>query len=256
MIFTSISRLMSGFCVVAIASAFAPVAVAQGGCPERPVKSTLVDIYPTKLTDPYWLSRLQLQEQELARTDLAKIRLLMLGDSEVEGWAPPVQQLFYAHRSVLNLGIGGDSTQGLLWRISRLRLTPLRPKLVILLIGTNNIWPGRPPEEVALAVSEVVREIHGWIPQSRILLLGILPRGSGATDPFRQVQQKVNPLIAGCSDGVSVFYANPGTLLLDGNGVLPDSIVPDHLHPNWIGYGILSAALEPQIRRLLGEAER
>lgn len=230
-------------------------ALAQGACPARPAKLT-PDLQASKLTDAYWLGRLRSQEQELARLDLSKVELLMLGDSLMEAWAPPVQTLFYGHRGVLNLGIGGDNTQGMLWRIGLLRQTNLRPRLILLEIGTNNVWPGRPPEEVAVAVAEVVRQIRDWTPQSRILLLGLLPRGSEASDPMRQVQRMVNPLIAACADGVSVFYADPGALLVDANGILPDRIVPDHLHPNWIGYGILSAAIEPHVRRLLGEAER
>lgn len=230
-------------------------ALAQGACPARPAK-LMADLQASKSTDAYWLGRLRSQEQELARLDLSKVRLLMLGDSMMEAWAPPVQTLFYGHRGVLNLGIAGDNTQGMLWRIGLLRQTNLRPKLILLEIGTNNVWPGRPPEEVAVAVAEVVRQIRGWTPQSRILLLGLLPRGSDVSDPMRQVQRMVNPLIAACADGVNVFYADPGALLVDANGVLSDRIVPDHLHPNWIGYGILSAAIEPDVSRLLGEAER
>jgi beta-glucosidase len=230
-------------------------ALAQGACPVRPAKP-FPDLQPTKLTDAYWLGRVRSHEQDLARLDLSKVGLLMLGDSLIEAWAPPVQQLFYGHRGFLNLGVGGDNTQGMLWRIGRLRQTNLRPKLIVLLIGTNNIWPGRPADEVAVAIAEVLRQIRAWTPESRILLLGLLPRGSELADPTRQVQQRVNLLIAPCADGVSVFYADPGALLLDGNGVLPDRIVPDHLHPNWIGYGILSAAIEPQLRLLLHEAVR
>jgi lysophospholipase L1-like esterase len=55
---------------------------------------------------------------------------------------------------------------------------------------------------------------------------------------------------------VTVFYSDPGALLVEADGRLPDKIMPDHLHPNWIGYGILSAALEPQIRQLLGESTK
>lgn len=241
--------------LVAVVCGTTSQSLAQGVCPVKPAKAT-ADVTPTKLTDTYWLGRLRAQEQELARLDLSKVRLLMLGDSLVEGWAPPVQQLFYGHRGVLNLGVGGDNTQGMLWRINRLRQTNLRPRLILLEIGTNNVWPGRPPEEVAVAVAEVVRQIRAWTPHSRILLLGLLPRGTAASDPMRLVQRTVNPLIAACADGVNVFYADPGALLVDGNGMLPDQIAPDHLHPNWIGYGILSAAIEPLVRRLLGEAER
>lgn len=223
-------------------------------CPAKPLIAAPADTQPAKLTDAYWLSRVRQQEIELKRLDPSKVRLLLLGDSLIEAWAPPVQQLFYGHRGVLNLGIGGDNTQGMLWRISQLRLTSLQPKLIVLLIGTNNIWPTKAPNDVAAGVAEVVRQIHAWTPSSRILLVGLLPRGADPSDPMRTIVQQVNPMIARCADGVSVFYSDPGVLLVDANGRLPDTITPDHLHPNWIGYGILSAALEPQIRHLLDES--
>jgi lysophospholipase L1-like esterase len=222
----------------------------------KPAKAAPADTQPTKLTDAYWLSRVRQQETELGRLDASKVRLLLLGDSLIEAWAPSVQQLFYGHRGVLNLGIGGDTTQGLLWRISQLRLTSLQPKLIVLLIGTNNIWPTKAPDDVAAGVAEVVRQIQAWTPDSRILLVGLLPRGADASDPMRAIARKVNPIIARCADGVTVFYSDPGALLVEADGRLPDKIMPDHLHPNWIGYGILSAALEPQIRQLLGESTK
>eukprot|EP01037_Dinobryon_pediforme_P006019 gene6019-6092_t len=217
------------------ASATAVLAAPEAGCPVRQVKGQGSDTQPAKSSESYWQARMLQQEQEIARTDLARVRLVMLGDSLIEGWAPPVQQLFYGHRGMLNLGIGGDSTQGALWRIQRLRQTGLQPQLFVLLIGTNNIWPAKAPEDVAAGVAEVVRQVREWSPQSRVLLLGLLPRGNDANDPLRTIQQQVNQMISRCADGNAVFYADPGALLLDAGGRIPDKIMPDKLHPNWIG---------------------
>lgn len=246
-------RVLFGIVWAAAALCISSGAEAGPGCPGKPSKAAPVDTQPAMLTDNYWLARVRQQEQDLTQQDASKIRLLLLGDSLIEGWAPPVQQLFYGHRAVLNLGVSGDNTQGLLWRVDRLRLTNLKPRLVVLLIGTNNVWPTKAPEDVAAGVAEVVRQIHDWTPQSRILLIGLLPRGLEITDPARIIAKQVNTIIAHCADGVSVFYSDPGAMLVDANGRLSEKIVPDHLHPNWIGYGILSAVLEPQIRQLLGE---
>lgn len=247
-------RILLGVACAVAALGMSSSAEADPGCSVKPAKGVPADAYPSKLTETYWLGRVRQQEQDLERMDTSKVRMLLLGDSLIEAWAPPVLQQFYGHRSMLNLGISGDSTQGLLWRLGRLRLTNLRPRLIVLLIGTNNVWPNKAPEDVAAGVAEVVRQIRDWTPQSRILLIGLLPRGADPADPVRRVVQQVNTIIARCADGVSVIYNNPGTMLVDADGRLSDKIVPDHLHPNWIGYGILSAALEPQIRHLLGEA--
>jgi beta-glucosidase len=83
-------------------------------------------------------------------------------------------------------------------------------------------------------------------------MVGILPRGATAQDPFRASITAINALIARCADNRTVFYTDPGPMLLDGAGKLSDQIAYDRLHPTMVGYAILSAALEPQIRALMG----
>ncbi|KAA5609346.1 GDSL family lipase [Rhodovastum atsumiense] len=222
------------------------------GLPARAARPA--DAQPTYLPIPSWRERATLLERELAARQGARAGMLFLGDSIVEGWYQVVFDLFYAQRGAINLGIGGDTTQGLLWRLARTPLNTLRPRLVVVLIGTNNLWPSKAPEDVAYGIGEVISQIRQRSPDSRILLLGLMPRGPGPEHPLRQLQQKVNTLIARCADGVSVFYADPGALLLDAQGRLPAQIAQDFLHPSWVGYGILSGALEPTIRRLLPPA--
>lgn len=209
------------------------------------------DAQPKFLEDPYWRTRVDQLNRELIAARSRKIRLIILGDSIVEAWYPVVFQLFYGHRATLNLGVGGDNTQGLLWRLAQIPLSTWRPRLVVLLIGANNLWIGKPAEDVALGIAEVVKQIRQRSPESRILLIGLLPRGPDPSDQLRQMQERVNMLITRCADGNAIFYTNPGALLLDAQGRLSDQIAHDYLHPSWVGYGILSAALEPSIRRLL-----
>jgi lysophospholipase L1-like esterase len=218
-----------------------------------PTQSMPQDTQPQYLDQPHWRERVTQLDSELAAARTQKVELLFLGDSIVEDWYPAVFQLFYGHRAALNLGIRGENTQGILWQLARIPFTALRPHLIVLLIGTNNLWAGKRAEDVALGIAEVANQIRQRSPETRILLLGLLPRGPGPTDPLRQLQARVNTLIAHCADGVSIFYADPGALLLDAQGRLSDQISQDYLHPTWVGYGILSAALEPSIRSLLAK---
>ncbi len=225
---------------------------AFAACPAPlPGQPVPLEAQPTFVNNAQWSDRQAELEQELAGKDLSKIRLVFLGDSTTEGWDPTIFAQHYGP-AALNLGVRGDTTQGMLWRLPRLRLgTALRPELIVLLIGTNDTWPGGNPMSAAIGVGEVVRTLRKSVPGSRILLLGILPRGPDLRDPWRQMAMAMNPLIAACADGTSVFYDEPGRHLVDAAGRLSKDIASDYLHPTPQGYAILASALDPDIRRLL-----
>ncbi|MFC7474516.1 GDSL-type esterase/lipase family protein [Dankookia sp. GCM10030260] len=207
---------------------------------------------PEPLGDQSWLLRVTELERLALGGEAQPAQMLFLGDSLVQAWAPLVFEHFYGDRQAVNFGAGGDTTQSLLWRLSRLPLgSGLKPRLAVVLVGTNNTAAGSRPEDTALGIAEVVRTIRRRSPQTRVLLVGLLPRGGLASEPMRAVNDRVNALVAGCADGQTVFYTAPGSMVVDRAGRLSDQVAYDHLHLTWLGYGILSAALEPQIRRLL-----
>jgi len=231
-------------------------AAAQGMlCPALPARAPLPrEAQPEYLADPGWQGGVAAVSQQLAATDVGRARLVFLGDSITASWFPLIYQQFYGHRSPLNLGVGGDFTQGMLWRLEHGQWpVALRPQAVVLLIGTNNAQYSNRPADIALGIAEVIRFINRQSPQTRILLVGLLPRGADASDPVRRVTEQVNVLIARCADQRSVFYSDAGTMLVDGQGRLPEQLAFDRLHLTMVGYAVLAAAMEPQIRRLLGE---
>jgi beta-glucosidase len=227
---------------------------AEAGCPvPSPGEALPIEAQAEELDNPPWRERVARLDQQLADADLSRFDLVFLGDSITEAWDPPLFSRNFGPRA-LNLGVRGDTTQGMLWRLPRLRLgAALRPKLIVLLIGTNDTWPGGDPRKAAIGVGEVVRQIRARTPESRILLVGILPRGPDGSDPWRVMGAGMNRLIPACADGKKVFYADPGVGLVDSGGHLSPEIAGDLLHPTPRGYAILAAALGPQIRRLRGE---
>jgi lysophospholipase L1-like esterase len=228
------------------------VLAATDACPTQPADPTQVDLRPQPVAEPGWQERMDALDQQLVHTDLSQVQTLFLGDSLTEAWPAVVFDHFYSHRAALNLGVRSDNTQGLMWRLARLPLgTALRPRLIVLLIGTNNLWPGANPGNVAAGIDQVVQMLRQRSPQSQILLVGLLPRGESPTDPFRTLRTSINGLIATCA-GPGVTFVDPGGLLLDGYGRLSKDISFDALHLTWIGYAILGTALEPSIHRILG----
>jgi lysophospholipase L1-like esterase len=222
------------------------------GCPSVGSAPPPVEAVAGYLNEPNWQKRVSDLDGIVANTDLTRVRTLFLGDSITEAWEPVLFDHFYANRAPLNLGVRGDTTQGLLWRLTRMPLgTTLRPQLIVLLIGTNDLWAGVNPANVATGIGEVVRQLRQRSPQSHILLVGLLPRGEGPEDPLRPYRTPINALISQCAGGM-VTYADPGAMLLDGNGRMTKDFSYDALHMTWIGYAILAAGLEPYVRQILG----
>src|SRR5205807_491305 len=78
-----------------------------------------------------------------------------------------------------NIGIGGDQTQHVLWRLDNGELDGINPnpKVAMIMIGTNNLG-NRDDEAIAAGVTKIVQEVHEKLPQTKILLLGIFPRNN------------------------------------------------------------------------------
>ena len=112
--------------------------------------------------------------------------IVMLGDSITHFWGgDPVGgrrngaaewDRFFAGRRVVNLGYGWDRTENVLWRLTHGEFDDVSPAVVVVLIGTNNIGLNT-PDDIAAGVEAICSTIHARSPQTRILLLGLLPRG-------------------------------------------------------------------------------
>lgn len=182
--------------------------------------------------------------------------LIFVGDSITDWWRnDPQRDLFaanFAKYRPYNIGIAGDETQHVLWRIEHGELDGLTPKLVVLMIGTNNLANANRmnPAETADGVAAVVQAIRVRLPRSKILLLGIFPRANRSDDPLRIAVGETNAIIAGLEDRKTVFYLDLGTRFLEPDGTLPGELMPDYLHPDVAGYKIWADAIKPEVDRL------
>src|SRR5207253_4650920 len=124
------------------------------------------------------------------------------------------------------------------WRVQNGELKGINPKVVVLMIGTNNMGSNS-AEEIAEGMRSIVDEILRQKPKSKVLLLGIFPRSPKAADPIRQKVKDTNKIIATLDDGGRhVRYLDIGEKFLEADGSLPPKIMPDGLHPNKGGYQI------------------
>jgi beta-glucosidase len=235
---------------VSIAHA-APVA---GDCPALPRRFPLPrEASAENLNSDDWRARVDALDKRLATNTNQSPEVVFVGDSITEYWDPGMLHHFFGRYSVLNLGISSDFTQGALWRFDHGQWGNLKPKVAVLLEGTNNLAYASRPEDVALGLAEITRYIHARSPTTKVLILGILPRAATNADPMRALVAQVNGMVRNCADNQTTFFADPGRFLVDADGVMTSEISQDLLHPTPVGYAILGMALEPEVRRLLGK---
>ncbi len=195
-------------------------------------------------------------EQFLQRRDEGKIGLLFLGDSITEGWkwwGKEVWPKYYPQMNAANFGVGSDKTQNVLWRIANGELDGISPKVVVLLIGTNNI--GYPEEDILKADEKIVQEIHEKLPDAKLLILGIFPRGADPTDPkvaeMRAKIKFVNEGLAKLDDGGKTRFLDIGDKFLGADGTISASVMHDFLHPTAAGYEIWADAMNPLLNQMM-----
>lgn len=196
------------------------------------------------------------------RPTATPVGLLFLGDSLIERWKdhPALWEQFFSTYQPANFGLNGTQTQHLLWRIAQGELDGLSPKLIILQIGTNNTGNHTAPE-IAGAIRRTLSRLREKMPQARVLLLGIFPRGArtsstGSPDDGVKrmaVIRELNPLLAKLADANRVHYLDLTPHFLAPDGTIPKEIMPDQLHLSEKGYAIWGDALQPILKELLAE---
>jgi|APTNR8051073442_1049403.scaffolds.fasta_scaffold01129_7 lysophospholipase L1-like esterase len=158
---------------------------------------------------------------------------------------------FYAPRKAGNLGFGWDKTENVLWRLQHGAINGIAPKLIVMMIGTNNSATCSAPD-IAAGITAIVAELNKRLPESKILLLAIFPRGE-KPGPQREKLAEVNGIIAKLDGTKNVSYLDIGPKFLTPEGLITKDIMPDYLHPNEKGYRIWAESIEPTVRRLMGE---
>ncbi len=202
------------------------------------------------------------EDWKVERHNAMKVRLLegnadllFIGDSITQGWengGKEVWDYYYAERNAVNLGISGDRTFHVLWRLDDLDFSKVSPKLAVIMIGTNNRVLHN-AAQIAEGVTAIVQNVRTKLPQTKVLLLGIFPRETAPDAEFRVKMVEANKLLANLDDGQDVFFLDISEEFLNDDGILPEDIMPDALHPNTKGYWLWARTMEPAVSRLMGE---
>jgi beta-glucosidase len=247
--------------LILVAALFAAVqlnSVAQTNVPATEIHKNLA-IVPVPRTGS--ITNRQSQVLQRAKDAPGDYDLEFIGDSITQGWesrGSNVWKEYYGKRKAINFGVSGDGTQHVLWRFENGQLDGIKPKVAIVMIGTNNSNKNKDgtdtysDNDILEGVTAIVNQIRARQPDTKVLLLGIFPRAK-TFNAQRGRLLEINQVLAKLDDGQHIFYLDFGSQYVENDGTISKNIMPDALHPNEAGYKIWAAAMEPKLKELLGE---
>jgi arylsulfatase A-like enzyme/lysophospholipase L1-like esterase len=201
--------------------------------------------------ETWWRDR---DREKNNRLKEGNIDLAFIGDSITQGWegnGKQVWESYYGARKAVNLGFGGDRTEHVIWRLTKGAWNQIKPKVAVLMIGTNNTGHKmQDPSQTAAGIERILNILKERSPKTKVLLLGVFPRGKAPHDRGRVINQGINQIIRRLADNDRVHYMDLGDHFLQSDGDLPASIMPDALHLNEEGYRIWAEAMEPKLKEL------
>jgi len=213
-----------------------------------------------RLVNYSWMSLsrwYEMHAEDVALAAKGDSSLLFIGDSITEGWALEGKSYWNLHFEPLgavNFGIGGDMTQNLLWRLDHVTAGALKPRAVVLLIGVNNLSFSRDtPETIGRGIIAVVDELEKHFPSADILLFTVLPAGEQATHPLRDRIKRINHTIAHLDDREHLTLLDISPTLLETDGSISSSVMPDYLHLSPEGYRRWTMSILPWIAERFAE---
>jgi lysophospholipase L1-like esterase len=188
-------------------------------------------------------------------------RVALIGDSLTEFWCHTGVAAWSADFAPLkcaNLGIAGDRTEHILWRIENLDFRRANPRVFVLLMGTNNLGmvPPDPPEAVVRAMVRAVGGLTKRFPASHTLVLEIPPNGFEPRSPLRQHILETNALLAQTSWPAQAKLIPLYSTFVDEKDRWKPGLTLDGTHFSAEGYRVFAGVLLGPLNEALGASSR
>ena len=212
---------------------------------------------PEPVREAGWLRRVAEQQGLLANQPC---RVCFVGDSLTEFWlhtGRAAWDLEFVPLKAINLGLAADRTENILNRLHRLEFRRANPKLIVLMMGTNNLGMQKPdkPEDVLRAIVTAVTLLRTRLPQAAILLLTIPPSGEEPNSPLRQRIRETNSLMGATKWPERVHLLSVYEKLVDAEDRWREGYTLDGTHFSETGYARMAEILSPVVREMLVETE-
>ncbi len=235
-------------------------AVAQDVAPSAPLTPSATEATTQPVPNPRYQSKPGPYNACCARLAAAAGKpcdLIFIGDSITDRWLGPGKDIWerrYVPRHALNFGCFADQTQNVLWRLDHMDLAALRPRVAVLLIGTNNAKDS--PVAIAAGIKAIILRTQGLFPGITTILVSIMPNQRADA-----VMMATNAIISGYADGRTVFWLDLVPAMAPVTTTAADGTVAsswkglgsDRLHPDASGYTLWSDAMEPLLTSMLDE---
>ncbi|HEY9790408.1 MAG TPA: GDSL-type esterase/lipase family protein [Candidatus Obscuribacterales bacterium] len=231
-----------------------------------------LSVTPTLIPEQWWITS---HDKLVKVAHTSHPDTVFFGDS-ITAFINPTVLHEVVGANAINMGIPGDQTQHLLWRLQNgeLDFTAPKPRAIVLLIGTNNLskWAtvgatdvttGKTHykkvgvmactnKEIFEGVQACVNEMKKHLPDTKILVVGILPRDEQPDAISRQRIKDTNVLLQSLADNKHVFYTDIGKSLLQPDGSIARDVMYDFLHPTKVvGYQHMLGAIKPHVDSML-----
>jgi len=199
------------------------------------------------------LNRFRKQNDSLGLPAKGEQRVVFMGNSITEGW-PSMDPEYFENSSYINRGIGGQTTQQMLLRF-RADVIDLRPKVVVILAGTNDIAGNTGPmtlEEIRdniISMSELAKA-NGI----KVVISSVLPAHDYSWRPGLEPNIKIpklNAMLKDYAESKGIIYLDYFSVMVDDRNGLPKRLAEDGVHPTKKGYAIMKPLAEQAIARAL-----
>jgi beta-glucosidase len=226
--------------------------------------STNTAIQPTpRASVDWWMPR---HEAVVQQAQKGNAGVIFIGDSITHGWEKQsaLWESSFGRWNPINAGFSGDRTQHVLWRLDNGEIDGIQPRVAVLMIGTNNSNGDEyTAEQIAEGVEAIVCRLRTKLPQTKVLILSIFPRGTKEQRDDKTGNASFNPqwakndlaskLVSQMADGKWIYYLDINKAFLDESGVLTRDVMPDLLHPNEKGYQIWADVVLPTLEKLMAD---
>lgn len=196
----------------------------------------------------WWKNR---YAEKVAQAEKGDVDILFLGDSITHGWDDRKDTLkkFFGEK-VVNFGMSGDRTEHTLWILDQGKLDALKPKMIMIMIGTNNIGHGSSNPAMAVdGIKAILGRVKEKFPESKVLLLAVFPRDEKPDGRLREQVKEINNELPPLADGEQVVYLDLTEKFLEPDSTMSREMMGDFLHPGDKGYEIWGTEVTPFIKK-------
>jgi acyl-CoA thioesterase I len=236
------------------------VAAAPDPCESlTPYQKSLLD---RTLYDWPYLAKFRDANAALPPPAAGETRVVFLGDSITEGWGmkatekTPQRGEFFPGKPYLNRGISGQTSPQMLVRFQQ-DVVSLKPKVVVILAGTNDLAQNTGPEtqdEIGANIANMVELARAA--GIKVVLCSVLPSSEFWWHKGLQPAPKIRALNEWIKDYAAknnVVYVDYYTPMVNADGGLKTEYSPDGVHPNAAGYGLMGPIAEKGIAQALAQ---